>query len=1031
MASRSLGPSAPLSRPETATLNTQVSRKYLLATSMLATVIAAGAATPVLAQGVAVDEIVVTGSRIARPNLDAPTPVTVVDTRTIEATGAINTGDVIRTLPAAGVSSITPTNSGFQTAANGITTVNLRNLGEDRTLVLVNGRRFVAGLVGTQIVDFNTIPTELVDRVDVVTGGASATYGSDALAGVVNIITKKNLDGLIVNGQYGLSERNDDERIKFSVTGGKNFGDAGNITASLGYSKIGSIYAHDRADQGLSIDAVDDYDGDPANYGLIHSQTTGFLSSYTPAGTFEIPRGTGGSNLLRVYNANGTVTPYNGTLGYNRQSARLLQVPMEQVNFATYANYEFNRSARLFGELNYVKSKLTSQIEATPLGSDAIYGAFAFCDTGVCTNGIPITSAIVPEAIRAAARAAAPGVADQNLVVGFRRRLNEIGFRGNDIDRETFRFVGGIEGDFASTQHYELSVNYGKTTDDQTSSGDISATRFGEALDAITVGGQVVCRDPAARARGCVPINIFGAGNISSQAADYVRVPTSRSGFVEQLVVSGFVRGELFQLPAGPVGYAAGAEYRRERSADVPDALTQAGLTSGNATPPTRGKFDVAEAYGELRVPILADVPFIKALDLNLAARVSNYSTVGTTNAWAASLEYQPTSWLKFRTQYAKAVRAPNISELYAPASQDFPTVNDPCAGVTRTSGGQGAFFNTRTNINNPAAVLGSGINTSTVGSSVATACLADPAVAARVSRDGGFALTQTEQQGVTGFDGGNTNLRPEESDSFTVGFLLNPRGMGFLDNFSLSADYYIIKIQDRITTISEDKLLTGCYGPAGFNASNAFCSAIGRFTTGPQLGALDFVNQVYDNFAETDTRGWDIQASYRQDLNDLGFLDGIYGGDKGNLTASLAYGYLEKLQTVPFEGADPADYIYDAGTVGAPTNKWQLNLIYQRGPLQLAWNTQFVGEVVVTKDVNDFYYNVPLEAKAFHNAQVRYDVTKAASVYAGVDNIFDEYQFVGGTSGLVPGQTTGWTTYPDVYDAVGRRYYAGFRLRF
>jgi outer membrane receptor protein involved in Fe transport len=1008
-----------------------IRRQYLLASSMMIGVISTMSAGSVLAQDVNVDEIVVTGSRIARPNLDAPTPVSVIDTRTIEATGAVNTGDIIRQLPAAGVSSITPTNSGFQTAANGITTVDLRNLGEDRTLVLVNGRRFVAGLVGTQVVDFNTIPTELVDRIDVVTGGASATYGSDALAGVVNIITKKNIDGVIVNGQYGLSEREDDERIKFSVTAGKTFNDGrGSVLASLGYQEIGSIWARDRADQGLAEDAVDDYDGDPANYDLIRSQTAGLYSSYTPAGVIEVPTAAGGSNLLRVVTPGGLV-PYSGALGYNRQSARLLQVPLEQVNFAGYLDYEFNPSAKFFAEVNYVKSKLTSQIEPTPLGSDQVYGAFAFCEDGTCSNGVPILSAVVPESVRAAARAANPGVADENLVVGFRRRLTEVGFRGNDIDRDTFRVVTGFTGDIGGGHSYELSINYGRTEDSQESSGDIDAVKFRNALDAVVQNGQVVCRDPAARAAGCVPLNPFGEGAISSAAADYVRVPTSRDAFVEQLVVSGFLRGDLFNLPAGPVGYAAGAEYRRERSHDVPDLLTQLGQTSGNATPATRGKFDVAELYGEVRVPILADLPFARSLDLNLAGRYSNYSTVGDTYSYAASLEYQPTSWLKFRSQYAKATRAPNISELFSPASQDFPGVNDPCAGVTRTASGQAAFFNTRTNIGDPSAVLASGVNAATVGNSVATACLADPAVAARVARDGGFAITQIEQQGVTGFDGGNPDLDPEESDSYTVGLLLNPRGWGLLDNLSVSVDYYVIKIKDRITTISEDRLLTGCYGPIGFSADNPFCSAVGRFGTGPQLGALNFVNQVSDNFAETDTRGWDVQVSYRQDLNDLGFLDGLYAGDKGQLTASVAYGNLEKLTTTPYEGADPADLIREAGTVGAPTDEWTLGVVYQNGPVQLSWTAQHMGDVVITKDVNDFYYNVPLEAKTFHNAQVRWNVTDKANVYFGVDNIFDEYQFVGGTSGLVPDQTTGWTTYPDVYDAIGRRYYAGIRMRF
>ncbi len=1004
-----------------------------MASTTVIGVLSALSSTPVFAQEGEVSEIVVTGSRIARPNLDSPTPVTVIDTRTIESRGAVNVGDIIRTLPAAGMSTITPTNSGFQTASNGITTVNLRNLGEDRTLVLVNGRRFVPGLVGTQVVDFNTIPTEMVDRVDVVTGGASATYGSDALAGVVNITTKKNIEGLILNAQYGRSDRDDDSRTKISVTGGTLFGDGkGSATLSVGYSRLGSIYARNRADQGVASDSVDDYDGDLAHANLIHSQTAGLFSSYSAAGTIEIPRTVGGQNLLAVVNGAGAVVPYsNDEFGYNRQAARILQVPLKQVNVASYVNYEFNRSARLFTEINYVKSKLSSEIEATPLGSDQVYGALAFCDELICHNGTPITSAVVPESLRQAVRAANPGIADENLVVGFRRRLVEVGNRGNDIDRETYRVVGGIEGDFGSSQHYEFSVNYGKTKDDQTSSGDVDASRFAQALDAIDLGGQTVCRDPAARAAGCVPINLFGEGKISKEAADYVRVPTSRNAFIEELVVSGFVRGEAFKLPAGAVGYAIGGEYRRERAADVPDALTQAGLTSGNATPATRGKFDVREVYGELRVPLLADMTFVKALDLNLAARYADYSTVGGTTAYAASLEYQPVTWLKLRAQYSRAVRAPNISELYQPASQDFPTVNDPCAGVTRTASGQAAFFNTRTNVSNPGAVLTSGINGATVGNAVAVSCLQNSAVAARVARDGGFSVTQPEQQGVTGFDGGNPNLRAEKGDSYTVGLLLNPRGMGWLDNLSVSVDYYIIKIKDRIAVIPEDKLLTGCYGPSGFNSANAFCSAIGRFQNGPQVGALDFVNQVNDNFAETDTRGWDVQVSYRQDLNDLGFLDRIYGGDRGAFTASLSYGYLEKLETTPFKGADAADNVYEAGAVGAPTNEWQLSTLYRRGPLQLSWTTQFVGDVVVTKDVNDFYYNVPLSSKVFHNAQVRYDLTEKANLYVGIDNIFDNYQFVGGTSGLVPGQTTGWTTYPDAYDAVGRRYYAGVRVRF
>lgn len=1008
----------------------KLSRRHLLATSILASAISALQAAPAAAQtGGDLSEIVVTGSRIARPNLEAPTAVTVIDSRVIEGMGAINTGDVIRMLPAAGVSGITPTNSGFNTAGNGATTVDLRNLGEDRTLVLVNGRRYVGGVVGTQIVDFNTIPTELIDRIDVVTGGASATYGSDALAGVVNIITKQ-IDGLVMEAQYGRSERDDDERIRLSVAGGRKFADdRGSITAALSYRQVGAIYARDRADQGLDQDALDDYDGDPANYDLIRSQTTGLFSSFTPIGTIEIPR-TGAGSLLRVVTSSGAVVPYNAAdFGFNRQGSRLLQVPLKQYNFSTYASYEFNKSARLFTEINYVTSKLKSTIEPTPLGSDQVFGALAFCDMGVCQSGVPILSPLVPEALRAAARGANPGVADNNLVVGFRRRLNEVGNRGNEIDRDTYRIVAGIDGAIGEKHSYELSINYGRTDDEQRSNGDIDAVKFAQGLDVIVQNGQMVCRDAAARAAGCVPINVFGAGNISAAAADYVRVPSSRDAFVEELVVSGFVRGDLFTLPAGAVGYAVGAEYRRERSQDVPDLLTQLGQTSGNATPPTQGQFNVKEAFAELRVPLLADMPFVESLDLNLAGRVSDYSTVGSTVAYAGSIEYRPVSWLKLRGQYSRAVRAPNVAELFQPAQQDFPSVTDPCAGVTRVNG-QAAFFNTRVNVLIPAAVLASGVNASTIGNATATSCLSDPAVAARVARDGGFALTQPEQQGVTGFDGGNINLKAEKSDSYNIGFLINPKGLGFLDNLSISADYYMIKIKRRIGVISEDRLLAGCYA-GGFNTANSFCAPIGRFQNGPQVGALNFVNQVNDNFGTGDARGWDVQVSYRQDLNDLTMLDGLYSGDRGQLTLSLVYGYVEKLESKPFQGAMPADFIYIAGTVGAPTNEWQLNAAYKIGPVQLVWNTLFTGDVVITKDVADFYYNVPLSSKVFHNAQVRWDVTEKASAYFGIDNITDTYQFVGGTNGLIPGQTTGWTTFPDAYDAIGRRFYGGLRLKF
>ena len=1012
---------------------------------------ALGFAAPAFAQDTTqpteVQEIVVTGSRIKQPNLEAPTAVQVVTSRQIEATGQINTGDIIRTLPAAGVSTITPTNSGFQTAGNGITTVNLRNLGESRTLVLVNGRRFVPGVVGTQAVDFNTIPTDLIDRIDVVTGGASAIYGSDALAGVVNIITKQNFEGFQVNGQYGKSERSDDERYKISIVAGSNFADGrGNAVINLGFDHVGEILARNRRDQGMGIDATTliAQTGDPEDY---RGQIVGTFSSFIPRGRIIVPTPEG--NLNRVLTDAGSIAPYSSSVyGFNRTAFRYLQVPSDRISVGAQVNYDFNEDHHFFSEVNYVQTKLKSVIEPTPLGSDQLYsGQLPFCDdfngngTLQCQFGIPLTSASVPDNVRQEVRnqvAAAVNdmctdddpdtpcytmPTDDNLVVGFARRMNEIGARGNEIERHTFRAVLGLKGDFTENLGYEVSLNYGRTEDDQTSGGDVNTTRLRNALDTVIVGGQEVCRDPVAQSEGCVPVHIFGLNSISPAGVAYITAPTSRDASIEELVVNGFVHGNALDLPAGPLAWVLGGEYRQEKASDVPDALTQSGEFSGNATPPTVGQFDVYELFTELRVPILKDMPFAKQLDLNLAYRFSDYSTVNTTNAYSASLEYTPTDWVKFRGQYSRAVRAPDVSELFQPASQDFPTVLDPCAGVTR-SGGQPAFFNLRNDINDPNNVLSSGVDASTIGDQTAANCLADPAIAARVNREGGLALTQFEAQGVSGFDGGNADLAAETATSWTGGILFNPRWTPWLEPFSLTIDYYDIKIKDVIAVIDEQDLLNNCYGAPSFDPSSNFCSAIVRFPTGASVGALQFVNQVNDNFASLRTKGIDVQASYNLDLDTVPYI----GDNWGSILFSLSYNHLLEFKTIPFTGAAALN---DKQLVGTPENKWLLDMVFSHGPLQLSWETQYIGESFIFRE-GDFTDGKSghIGPRVFSSSQARYEVNDMATVYAGVDNIFDEYVMVGGSSGDV-GQTTGWTTFPDIYDGLGRRYYAGVKLRF
>ncbi|WP_406852123.1 TonB-dependent receptor [Brevundimonas sp. BH3] len=1015
-------------------MRTHLFRQRLLATTMIGGALVS--ATPVMAQAsqtpdnaepTAVGEIVVTGSRITRPNQDSPVPVSVITAQHIEATGQMNTGDILRTLPEAGVSTFTPTTTTFSTANNGVTTVDLRSLGENRTLVLVNGRRHVAGIVGSQIVDFNTIPTDFIDRIDVVTGAASAVYGSDALAGVINIITQKNFEGLELSAQGGITERGDNENFKIGLKFGSNFAnDRGNFVGALGWRQTGSVYGRDRCDREMCIDAA-------ATTARQHN--VGVFSSFIPRGTALIPR-VGAGNLTSVVDDSGAVVPYtNAGFGYNRSGERQLFVPEEQIRFNGQMTYDINDNHRFFSEMSIFHGRTSSEIEGNPVGSEAIYqdqfGIDQLPDCrdfdgdgdNECRYGVPITSAIVPTALANAVRAQHPGIADDDLVVGFRRRITDVGNRGNESERAMARLVLGFEGELTPNLNYELSMNYGRSDYDQRSNGDIMTARFRQALDAVVVGGETVCRDTAARAQGCLPIFIFEEGGISKEAVQYFTAATSLDAYQEQYIVNGFVSGNVPSiLPAGDIGFVIGAEYREESARSTPDPLTQLGLATGNITPETKGAFDVVEAFAELRIPLLADLPFAQALDLNLAGRVSDYSTVGSTTAWAASVEYLPTDWLKLRSQYAVAVRAPNINELFNPGSQTFPQVGDPCEGVT-LSGGQAAFLNTRSNIADPTVVLGSGVDASTIGDAVAQACMRDPAVAARVARDGGFALTQPEFQGVSGFNTGNPDLTPETSKTFTFGFLFNPRWNDWWSRLSVSADYYDISIEDGVGTYGRQVSVNRCYeNTASYDPSSPFCGGIQRFSGGASVGALQFVNIRNLNLAEINIEGIDVKASYGFDLNEL--FTGR-SGDMGQFAASLSYSHLLDFDSTAFPGAAPQTF---AGTVGSPDHEAMLNLLYSRGPLQVSMGVQYVGEADVGFFSEDLESLLP--SMTFVNAQLRYDVSERMSVYAGVDNLFDEYMFIAGTNGDI-GQSTGWTTFPEVYDGLGRRFYGGFRFSF
>ncbi|MEJ2445970.1 MAG: TonB-dependent receptor, partial [Exilibacterium sp.] len=757
------------------------------------------------------EEVVVTGSRIARTNLTASTPINLIDADAIVNSGAINISEVLQTQPATGVATFSSTVGNFDVNNSGVNTVDLRNLGEDRTLVLVNGRRFVAGVPGSQNVDLNSIPTQFIERVEVITGGASAVYGSDALAGVVNFILKKDYEGFEISGQSGRSEQGDDETHRLSMFGGFTFGDnRGSAMMSLTFDKENGVFARNRDNLGVDgFNKVFDTEN-PKDYDKV---ITPAFSSFSEKGRFIIPDG---QNL--VVDTDGTVREFNSNAdGFNRQAFRALSTPTERTLFSGVMSYDINDNLTWFTEATYARTETQSNLEPFPLSSDDIYGdnAADCFDTNEdgsnddCAYGIAATNPFVPTAMLQAAREANPGVADEDLVIGFARRTTELDPRGADNLRQSFRLVTGFEGQFLEDFKYEAYYNYGRTAQDQKSSGQINVLNMRNALDAVVNPdtGEIVCRDEVARLQGCIPVNVFGKGSMTAELTPderskllrYLQANSSRTATLEQNVVSAYVTGPMFTLPGGVAQFSIGAEYRDESSEAIADGLSQQGLNAGNISPPTVGRFNVTEVYGEVNLPLLADKPFIESLEMELAASFSDYSTIGSTSAYAVSGRYSPIGDVLIRTQWSRAVRAPNISELFQGLSETFEGGDDPCEGLTLDSNGNPAFLNVKRDTSDPNAALTSGVNESTVNSAIAQACIADPSVAARVNETGGMVLTQAEIQGVAGFNGGaaaaNSDLFEETADTVTIGAVWNPSFSDWINPLSLSVDYYNIEI--------------------------------------------------------------------------------------------------------------------------------------------------------------------------------------------------------------------------------------------
>ncbi|MBY0243401.1 MAG: TonB-dependent receptor, partial [Burkholderiaceae bacterium] len=666
-----------------------------------------------------VQQVWVTGTRLPAPGAEAPVPLLVVSSNDIAASGAANVQDLLQKLPALGLPGFSRSNSNFLPNGAGVATLNLRNLGEARTLVLVNGRRFVSGVPGNSAVDLNTLPTALIDRIEVMTGGASAAYGSDAVAGVVNLILKTGGAGWRYDVSAGRAGAGDDDTRRVTLGWGAT-GPNGALNVLAAYTRQGAVYSRDR-----------DYAANDQISKMVASgqAADAFIpvrnySVAAPQGRFFFSRGPDGRPGEYTYDRAGNINPWstNGSAtlaatGFNRADYRTIALPIERLLLAANGEQSLAPGHRAWFEANLARAKIRTITEPLALSSADVYrpsNGQVPADTLV--NGVAQRNPLVPQYLY-------DRISDTNgdglRDYSFSRRLAEAGTRSAAIDRNMHRLAVGLAGEpggWLAGWRYDSYAVIGRATESQLTSGQVSVANFRNALAAIpAVGGGAMCADATARAQGCVPLNLFGYGTLSPEALAYILAPMGLETRVTHKLLGATISGAPWTLPAGPLGLAAGFEWRSESSDSIPDALTQAGGNSGGTIPRTRGAFTVREAYLEARIPLIKGAPLLHDAAFLGAWRAGNYSTVGRTTSWNGGLEWRPVPDVRLRATRALSTRAPNINELYAPPTQVSPTgISDPCQGVTATS--SGTYDN---------------------------ACRAAPGVAANIAANGKFTLSQ------------------------------------------------------------------------------------------------------------------------------------------------------------------------------------------------------------------------------------------------------------------------------------------------
>ncbi len=1015
-------------------MNKTTMRKRLLATSMMcgAAVVslsatqanaAAAAAAASSGAGAEVSEIVVTGTRIPTPNLTSVAPVTSVSAADIKAQGVTRVEDLINSLPQAFAAQGSMVSNG----SNGTASANLRGLGAQRTLVLVDGRRLqpgnpTSGLATPLSPDLNFIPSALVERVDVLTGGASAVYGADAVAGVINFIMNKNFEGVRLDAQYSIYQhsQHDDyiqgvvnakraiaavpsnytvpgdfkggEGDQESITIGVNAPDGkGNITAYATHMNINAVTANNFDFSACSLNSG-------ASFAAAGCGGSGTAFPTRFGGFIVDPSGPGN-----------TFRPRTSADVYNFAPTNFLMRPDQRYTLGSFAHYDISPHFQAYMDVMFMDDNSTAQIAPGGIFANSgpgPGGAFAVnCDN-------PLMSAQEANTICTPAQIAAGS--NVNLTVA--RRNVEGGGRLTIFEHQDFRIVTGLKGELGGDWTYDAYMQYGKTSLQTEQDNNFLTSRINRALIARrNAAGQIVCQsvidgtDPT-----CVPYNSFQLGGVTPAALRYLSAPTFTGGNIIEQVASLSLVGSLPDGIKSPmandkIGVSVGAEYRREHLDTHSDLPQSSGDVNGNgaANPPVNGGYDVYELFGEARIPLVQDQPWAKDITAELAYRYSDYSNAGTTNTYKVSGDWTIIDGLRLRGGYNRAVRAPNVVELFSPQNVVLDGTQDPCAGLK-------------------------------AGNPLVQRC----ATLFNLTTAQVLALEPDPANQYNGRTGGNPNLKPEKSDTYTAGVVWSP---SFISGLNITVDYFDIKVEDFIAGIGANTIINGCVN--GTNPS--FCSLVVRDAIGSIRSTQGFVIDTTQNTGGLHTTGVDLSVGYRTGLDAFGIQN------MGSVTANLVGTWLDKLEVTSQKGGATTDCagLYGAtcaglagGASGSPNPKW-------RHKLRVTWNTPFeygwFGSLGLSAQWR-YYASVDLDAskgdpllpgtvfptdakfgsRSYLDLLATWKIKDNYSFRAGVNNVLDQDPPLTGANNC-PAGPCNQNSYAQMYDATGRFFFVGLTADF